>query len=223
MGDWVIEPGRIITKFSEISDVVNATRANMNEPALNGKDIATHIIPAQEFPQILQRITRKTPVADKGVIDNNYVDALYVQDPLIHSFFYIFMKQNYFSEIFYSYFHELGHIATHDLPSRKITANPDNLVVCEMLADSFAGWAVEEYNAAGPRFCFEPPLPRLLEEAKAMMLPENMHLSTPTTRITIASMLHLYISQRMGSFKGLYHFIRDHAVRQDSLDLLRVK
>lgn len=224
MTDWAIEPERIITKFSEISDVVNAVQANMNEPSLIGKRIATHIISPQEFPQALERITRKTPLADKGMIDPENVDGVYVPDPLAPGFFYMFIKEKQFIEIFYAYFHELGHIATHDLPVRKrLSEKQDNVIICEMLADSFAGWAIEEYNAISPVPYPETPLRLLAEETKLMRMAETLHLSTQATRTANASMLHLYVSNQMRYFKQLYRFIYGRAAGGEPLDLLRIK
>lgn len=219
MGDWVIEPGKIVTDYKDIEHIVDDVLAKMDEPRLDKKSLCPCIVPPDKFIDCYEHISVLYGHAHK-VLPEQYsqVKGFYVKSPSGNVF--VFMKHMRLASALMTYFHELGHIATEEFRQRRSSDDESHVVVCEMLAETFCSWAIEVFNSMSPVEKIEDPLNILSKKVMALLEPENKNYGTRTLRAALNTMLDMYMNNRMNSFNGFYHLIRERAYGGQPFDIL---
>lgn len=222
----IIEPGKLVTKFEDIEEIVKAVSERMDEPGLNSKNINKNI---KVYPQ--DRFISVFKVIEKIYLDLEKLTE--EQYPVIDAFcfrshftgdYHIFIKSNIFSLVFTSYYHELGHIANDEfvnndsLQKSGLSVGP-LLTIREASADAFMFWALEELNQISD--LNHPGGFYTCHKAKESLLSLEDHLKPNDARVAANDLLlWLYASDKNHSSKGVYNWLCDYIRDKERLSIL---
>lgn len=207
-----------VEKFADIEEAVKLVLANINEPRLKSKQLINCMIEPEKLPGI-HRMFCAVKGIDKGYSAEDYesINAFWVHSP--PSSHLIFLKKyRAISGTLESYFHEAGHAANFEFNVSVKGQNKEHIVRCEMLAESFSGWAREEFNGLGLGFYFRPFVRVLAERVDMMLSPESK--ITNDVRAMNASMLHLQVMENLKTAKEMYHYLQDNLYSGKQVNVL---
>lgn len=185
-----------ITSISEISDIVDRVLAKMDEPDLDLKKIDVSILSDEAFEEAVKE---QDPMADPEIVRCS-LGLNYRQMGGRHR---ILLREDTFSNIFPTYFHELGHTANfeHLGTMDEETAQ----VYSEALAYAFEGYAKETFNKLGHPEIFED----VTEENRLDVL-EMGYIALPSSIHQEAlDVLHDSLYHTCNTFEGAYKLLKD--------------
>ncbi len=195
-----LNENKIIKKFKDISEIVNAVTEKAYDKDLDNKRILSFFLEEDNFNKSLYKLT-------KSEDDLKLCEGFTFQDFKNENLFYIILKQNSLFEILPVYFHELGHVANYNL---KLTSTDlfVNSVLNECLAISYAYWAADMTKEVTKLDYIDSSI-RLNREIKLQRLAENFNYKPMEYNISF-ELLHT-LNQIFRSMKETYFWLKDSA------------
>jgi len=127
-----------IKSIENISDIIRQVSERMDEPGLKNKKIEFKVASDREF----ERYLRKFGIGEAAAHATGTTTVI----PGPEDRYVVTLREAGFSTFFPSYFHELGHVANHNLMSRINLAPEKAAIFSEALAYSFEHYAKEKFN-----------------------------------------------------------------------------
>lgn len=208
MGDLMLSLEKKVEKFEDIEAAAKLVLANIDEPRLKNKKLVNCMVEPEKMMEVHKMFSGLIGI-DKGYSAEVYplINAFYVHSPPL-SYLIFLKKGRALPGTLESYFHEVGHAANFKFNVSAKAHDKDHLVRCEMLAESFSGWAREEFNRLDLGFYFKPHAKVLAERADMMLSPESKIASD--TRAMNATMLQLQVMENLKTSRDMYHWLQDN-------------
>lgn len=157
-----------IKTLEEIEPIAKQVLQRIDEPLLEGKNIEVMLLTKKEMSSFL--------MAERG---DSFADA---KDTIGHTMkkegteneYQVRIRQTNFPEVFETYFHELGHIATLDKINEMSIREDNKAIISETLAYLFEGYAKEKFNELDYRAKFaEVKTPELSRRYVRIVIDES--------------------------------------------------
>ncbi len=127
-----------IKSIEDISDIARQVSERMDEPGLKNKKIEFMVAGDVQFEKYL----RQFGIGEAAAHTTGTTTII----PGPEDRYVVTLREAGFSTFFPSYFHELGHVANHNLVSRINLAPEKAAIFSEALAFSFEHYAKEKFN-----------------------------------------------------------------------------